>query len=850
MSITYTNYTPEEVKLLLGPALAVAIASVTTDIKLDPRKTRDYGTLLWTAAAGPLVDYLYSKASGSAPDLNAVLSAGNSSTNNITVGNVKATQNLQTNNNLYLNMGGSLSDAQVYWFDGNLSGAWLGYNLTNHVFIFSNVVRVPYPSGSLDAVNKGYVNSVSGSIGADLNHQVLSLYNYVDNASGSCAQNLQSVTNVGNVTNNEVIAGTLSSNGNIYVNKNGADGDSYLYFYDGSSATGQYIKWQDSNNRFYMTGLFQVATGVVSGYLASNGHIYINYDGPDGDQYLYFYQGSSGTGAYLEFVDATPGFKLSHTLDMSAAKITGVANPTAAQDAATKNYVDNISGSIGTDLNHQVLTLHNYVDNISGSIGNDLNHQVLSLYNYVDNASGSCAQNLQNVTNHGNTTSHEIIAGTLSSNGNIYVNKNGADGDSFIYFYDGGSPTGQSLKWQDSNSRFYMTGALQVNSGIIGSYLASNGAAYVNYDGPDGNSFLYFYEGSSATGAYLEFVNTPTMFQLSHSLSTPGSILADGDFANAGNIRTSGSISATGAVLQLWTNVLVVDGGGKGDYSSIQAAVAASSSGDVIFVMPGTYTETSSIVMPDGVSLIGIDRDRCIITTTSEITLLLGTNQTTPIGNNIQNITLDHNSAVGYTVSCGGSAITNKHMKMRFFNCKITSTSGNGNVSVGGGEILLNKCVLSSAAGIALTFTSGVSNYIALGTIYDCEISASAESALSIQTYCSVGIMRTYIFCSHASYWPVNWLGSTSGAVDFDSCRIQGVNSNAAAQTTTSCTEAALRFTNCHLISAGTNLIDVAAGTPTIGMYNCTINNDTKPVALTVTSGSAATNYGGTNIKR
>ncbi|KKK48276.1 hypothetical protein LCGC14_3146770, partial [marine sediment metagenome] len=62
-----------------------------------------------------------------------------------------------------------------------------------------------YDSNILTAITKNYVDTVSGSIGQDLNHQILELYAYVDTVSGSGTQSLQGTTDIGNVTTNPLL---------------------------------------------------------------------------------------------------------------------------------------------------------------------------------------------------------------------------------------------------------------------------------------------------------------------------------------------------------------------------------------------------------------------------------------------------------------------------------------------------------------------------------------------------------------------------------------------------------------------------------------------------------------------
>jgi len=54
----------------------------------------------------------------------------------------------------------------------------------------------------------------------------------------------------------------------------------------------------------------------------------------------------------------------------------------------------------------------------------------------------------------------------------------------------------------------------------------------------------------------------------------------------------------------------IVDANGHGDFSSIQAAISAASSGMTVFVMPGTYTENPTLKA--GVNLSAFNTDSTI----------------------------------------------------------------------------------------------------------------------------------------------------------------------------------------------------------------------------------------------
>jgi len=72
-----------------------------------------------------------------------------------------------------------------------------------------------------------------------------------------------------------------------------------------------------------------------------------------------------------------------------------------------------------------------------------------------------------------------------------------------------------------------------------------------------------------------------------------------------------------GSVTEGYAIELYRSGSQKRSYYSatedgLNAAIAAASSGDAIFMPPGTYSGNHTI--PDGVSVVGLDRKRCILT--------------------------------------------------------------------------------------------------------------------------------------------------------------------------------------------------------------------------------------------
>ena len=125
----------------------------------------------------------------------------------------------------------------------------------------------------------------------------------------------------------------------------------------------------------------------------------------------------------------------------------------------------------------------------------------------------------------------------------------GSEGDSHFYFFDSGSPTGQSLWWDDSGDEFRLTAGLDVegslcfgsvecwhdggsdlissggNSLLVGGSLSVNSnALFLNADGPDGDSIIYFHEGNS-TGSWLLWDDSQDWFELNDTLRVANNII-------------------------------------------------------------------------------------------------------------------------------------------------------------------------------------------------------------------------------------------------------------------------------------------------------------------------------------
>ena len=169
---------------------------------------------------------------------------------------------------------------------------------------------------------------------------------------------------------------------------------------------------------------------------------------------------------------------------------------------------------------------------------------------------------------------------------------------------------------------------------------------------------------------------------------------------------TAGLLQRTGNTL--WVDEVngddstAVSGDPLHQYATITAAIADAVSGDVIEVRPGSYDE-SSLVIPDDVSLVGVDRLRCIINHT---TLDNTTVVTMGASSSVENLTIEAGGGTRTLVSFPGTTSAASLIR----NCVLTGIVGTVNgIFVGGTGTSTNNWVTVNHVDIK---GSGVSNGI------------------------------------------------------------------------------------------------------------------------------------------
>ena len=199
---------------------------------------------------------------------------------------------------------------------------------------------------------------------------------------------------------------------------------------------------------------------------------------------------------------------------------------------------------------------------------------------------------------------------------------------------------------------------------------------------------------------------------------------------------------------------VIVDANGSGDYTTINAAIEGTTDGTTIIIMPSTYNEDVQMWGKNR-SLIGIDRDRCIIYSGS------GDYATPALEANIgyiRNLTIISGNDNSYTEESTISKSYGVHVEYAnteayeiiFENCKIVSAL-NSAIGIGcrhNQTIILNNCYLETLA--SKTYSSYYSTLINSSALLfhnDANVSGAQDKGLLILNNCEMKGITKAIMC-------------------------------------------------------------------------------------------------------
>ena len=117
------------------------------------------------------------------------------------------------------------------------------------------------------------------------------------------------------------------------------------------------------------------------------------------------------------------------------------------------------------------------------------------------------------------------VGADIKVNGAIYINEDGPEGDSYLYFYDRGLPDGRYLKWDNANTRFEVNEDLQC-AGIV-----CTRNVHINFNNDAIDAVIYF--GKSGSGnETLKWDKDNERFEFSDNLYVDGTIEFDSGSIN------------------------------------------------------------------------------------------------------------------------------------------------------------------------------------------------------------------------------------------------------------------------------------------------------------------------------
>lgn len=270
----------------------------------------------------------------------------------------------------------------------------------------------------------------------------------------------------------------------------------------------------------------------------------------------------------------------------------------------------------------------------------------------------------------------------------------------------------------------------------------------------------------------------------------------------------------------------IVDPNGFGDFTTIGSALTAASSGQTIFIRPGTYTENPTLVA--GVNLTAFECDSALSSTSNVI--IKGNCTLSTAGTvTISGVQLQTNSANCITVSGSVASILNLN------NCYINCTNNTGisySSSSSSSQINIFNC-----NGNLGTTSIGLFSDSSSGLLYfrNCYFTNSGSSTTA--STCSAGQLNTFA-CTFNN--PLTYSSSnTSSSLEHTDIETNSTNSTSI---TTSGT-GTLGVDYCYIASGSASSLSIGTGTTIIGYFTEINSSNTNAVTGLGTFSSNGTIY-------
>ena len=284
---------------------------------------------------------------------------------------------------------------------------------------------------------------------------------------------------ISNSAGNTIVNDILEVKNNLIVGSSVGTDDDSIYFDDGVT---ERIYWENANTRFrftddvYFPNTGYFASTLTGGTVRSNSHLYCNTNGGEADCYVYFYDGSSNTDEYLRWENTNDRFRFSNDLyvygtitasgGMDHGSLTGLGDddhPQYVLDAG-----DTMSGNLtmggGADI-----VFNNTGGNISNSAGDTTVNDTLAVSDNLRIGQNSNADNDYAYFDASgeylmwdNANTRFRFSDELVVDDDLRIGNNSGSDDDYIRFDAGG----QYLRWENTNDRFRFSNDLYVTGNI------------------------------------------------------------------------------------------------------------------------------------------------------------------------------------------------------------------------------------------------------------------------------------------------------------------------------------------------------------------------------------------------
>ena len=203
---------------------------------------------------------------------------------------------------------------------------------------------------------------------------------------------------------------------------------------------------------------------------------------------------------------------------------------------------------------------------------------------------------------------------------NIKMSHQGSAGNGDILFEDGTDDA--RIRWDDAYNRFEFNRKIKGPEAEMESLMVNEiGRFPVTLSGKEAEGVP---TGKIENFASIEGISSRNLVDKTADEDISGQWDFLNDMYIDGDLTISGILNPLGGIKGLGKGNTVTVAKKGGDYQTIQEAVNAAVSGDVILIYPGTYTLSENLDVDHAVSIVGIDREKCIIERNNVVVGALG----------------------------------------------------------------------------------------------------------------------------------------------------------------------------------------------------------------------------------